>query len=265
MAARLKVPLLLAALMVVVAAGISKAVLIRLNATQQAHFGEVNGTYLEGLATAIQPTLIRRDPWEAFDILDRARSRYQSVQARVTLVTTPDGKVLASSDPVAHPIGSEPPEALLSAPAVANVNDHAGEVWIKRELTEAGIPLGSVAALVDVTRFQAVRRDTVVTLVGFNVLLTLLLATLGWFLVRRTLEPLTRLSELLARSTEGRLQTIPGGRVARSRHRGRARLSALQRRCIGHRGTRSPADAAGGGRASGSYRPLCLGHGSRGK
>jgi signal transduction histidine kinase len=204
-----KVPLLLATLMVIVAAGISKAVLVRLNTTQQAHFGEVNGTYLEGLATALQPTLIRRDPWEAFDILDRARSRYQSVQARVTLVATPDGKVLAASDPVAHPIASEPPDALASAPAIPDLDASAGEVWIRRELHEAGIPLGTVAALVDITRFQAVRRETLITLVGFNVLLTLLLATAGWFLVRRTLQPLTRLSDLLARSTDGRLQTIP--------------------------------------------------------
>jgi signal transduction histidine kinase len=202
-----KVPLLLASLMVVVAAGISKAVLYRLYTTQQAHFKELNATYLEGLATALQPTLVRRDPWEAFDILDRAGARYQSVQARVTLVMTPDGKVLAASDPMAHPIGSDPPESLL-ATSVLDLADPAGEVWIRRELQEAGIPLGTVAALVDITRFQAVRRETIVTLVGFNALLTMFLAVLGWFLVRRALQPLTRLSDLLGRSADGRLPTI---------------------------------------------------------
>jgi signal transduction histidine kinase len=203
-----KVPLLFATLMVVVAAGISKAVLYRLYTAQQAHFGEVNATYLEGLATALQPTLVRRDPWEAFDILDRAKARYQSVQARVTLVITPDGRVLASSDPMAYPISSEPPGSLMAAPSVPDFDKPTGVVWIRRELQEAGIPLGTVAALVDISRFQAVRRETLVTLVGFNVILTVLLAALGWFLVRRALQPLTRLSDLLGRSADGRLPTI---------------------------------------------------------
>jgi signal transduction histidine kinase len=204
-----KVPLLLAILMVIVAAGISKAVLYRLAETQQAHLRELSSAYLEGLATALQPALIRRDPWEAFDVLDRAQNRYSIVQASVALAVQPDGKVLAASHPRLYPIGAEAPAPIGAVPTIPDLNDPAGEVWIRRDLHEAGISLGSVVALVDVTRFQAVRRETLVTLIGFNALFTLLLAVLGWLLVRRALHPLTRLSDLLARSTDGRLATIP--------------------------------------------------------
>jgi two-component system, OmpR family, sensor kinase len=204
-----KVPILLATLMVVVAAGISKAVLSRLTQTQQEHLRELSGAYLDGLATALQPALIRRDAWETFDVLDRARSRYSAVHAEVTLVVLPDGQVLASSDPNVHPIGSAKPAALAGAPAIPDPDDPAGQVWIRRDLYEGGIHLGAIAALLDVTRFQAVKRETLITLIGFNAVLTLLLAALGWFLVRRTLQPLTRLSDLLARSTGGQLPAIP--------------------------------------------------------
>ena len=204
-----KVPLLLTLLMVTVAAGISKAVLYRLTQTQQAHLRELSGAFLEGLATALQPAVIRRDSWEAFDVLDRARNRYSAVHAAVTLAVLPDGTVLAASDPMLHPIGAKAPVALVAAQPIPDLDDPSGEVWIRRDLHDAGIPLGTVAALVDVTRFQAVKRATLATLVGFNALLTLFLAVLGWTLVRRALHPLTRLSDLLARSSDGRLTMIP--------------------------------------------------------
>jgi signal transduction histidine kinase len=204
-----KVPLLLTLLMVTVAAGISKAVLYRLTQTQQAHLRELSGAFLEGLATALQPAVIRRDSWEAFDVLDRARNRYSAVHAAVTLAVLPDGTVLAASDPMLHPIGAKAPVALVAAQPIPDLDDPSGEVWIRRDLHDAGIPLGTVAALVDVTRFQAVKRATLATLVGFNALLTLFLAVLGLTLVRRALHPLTRLSDLLARSSDGRLTMIP--------------------------------------------------------
>ena len=204
-----KVPFLLAILMVVVAAVISKAVLHRLEQTQQEHFRELTGVFLEGLATALQPYVIRRDPWEVFDVLDRARSRYSTIKARLTLVVAADGRVLAASDPLPYPISSAAPPELAALPALPDLDDPRGEVWIRRDLQDAGVHLGAVAALVDVTRFQQAKRETLAALVGFNLLLTLLLAAVGWLLVGRALQPLTRLSDLLAKSTDGLLPTVP--------------------------------------------------------
>lgn len=204
----IKVPLLLAVMMVVVAAGISKAVLDRLEQSQQSHLQELKSVFLQGLSTALQPYVIRRDPWEIFDVLDRARERYSAVKASVTVVVGADGKVLASANPAQFPIGSTPPEELTTLNSALDLDDPRGAIWIKRDMKEAGVYLGFVAALVDVTHIQKARLETLWALIGFNALLTLLVSLVGWVLVRRTMQPLTRLSELLAESADGRLQIV---------------------------------------------------------
>lgn len=203
----LRVPLLITLLMIGVAGAISKLVLLRLEATQEEHFRELTGAYLDGLSTALLPAMIRRDPWEAFDALDRSRTRYRGVAATRVLVVLPDGTVLAASDPVRHPLGGPAPPEAASAPP--GLGTGASAAWIHRAVSEGGVPIGRIAAEVDVTAFAAERRATLLALVGVNAALTLLFALLGWLLVQRMLRPVLRLSERLGRAAEGRLDPIP--------------------------------------------------------
>jgi signal transduction histidine kinase len=205
----LKVPLLVAVLMIGVAAAISKLVLLRLEATQERHFAELGGAYLDGLTTALTPAVIRRDPWEAFDALDRSRSRYSGVAALRVLVLLPDQSVLAASDPLAHPLGSAAPAEALAAGTSPRLASPAGTVWIARGLAEGGVGIGRIAAEIDVATFGAERRATLLALIGVNAALTLLFATLGWLLVRRMLRPVLLLSDRFARASDGRLEPIP--------------------------------------------------------
>ena len=85
----LRVPLLITLLMIGIAAAISKLVLVRLEATQAAHVEELSGAYLDGLSTALLPAMIRRDPWEAFDALDRSRARYRGVGSSSRIADAP--------------------------------------------------------------------------------------------------------------------------------------------------------------------------------
>jgi len=203
----LRVPLLITLLMIGVAGAISKLVLLRLEATQEEHFRELTGAYLDGLSTALLPAMIRRDPWEAFDALDRSRTRYRGVAAMRVLVVLPDGTVLAASDPVRHPLGGLAPAE--AAPAALHLRPGAATTWIHRAVSEGGVAIGRIAAEVDVTAFAAERRTTLLALVGVNAALTLLFAVLGWLLVRRMLRPVLRLSERLGRAEKGRLDPIP--------------------------------------------------------
>jgi signal transduction histidine kinase len=205
----LKVPLLVAVLMIGVAAAISKLVLLRLEETQERHFAELGGAYLDGLTTALTPAVIRRDPWEAFDALDRSRSRYSGVAAVRVLVLLPDQSILAASDPMAHPLGSAAPAEALAAATSPRLASPEGTVWIARALTEGGVGIGRIAAEIDVATFGAERRATLLALIGVNAALTLLFATLGWLLVRRMLRPVLLLSDRFARASEGRLEPIP--------------------------------------------------------
>ncbi len=203
----LKVPLLVALLMIGVAGIVSKLVLLRLEATQAQHFHDLTAAYLDGLSTALLPATIRRDPWEAFDALDRSRSRYAAVSAQRVLVILPDGSILASSNPRIDAIGAAAPPQAMPAGGQLTL-DHA-TAWIHRPLTEGAVVVGRIAAEVELSAFLTERRETVWALIGVNAALTLLLAGLGWVLVQRMLRPVFRLSARLARASDGRLEPIP--------------------------------------------------------
>lgn len=203
----LKVPLLITLLMIGVAGAISKLVLLRLEENQAEHFRELSGAYLDGLSTALLPAMLRRDPWEAFDALDRSRTRYRGIVPLRTLVLLPDGSVLAASDPIRHPLGAAAPPEAVDAPAL--FAGGADTAWIHRAVSEDTVRIGRVAAEVDISALALERRSTLLALVGVNAALTLLFALLGWLLVHRMLRPVLRLSDRLGRAAEGRLEPIP--------------------------------------------------------
>jgi hypothetical protein len=92
-----KVPVLVAGLMVTVAFTISQIVLWRFVQDQERNLELLAGVYLDGLSAAVLPAIIRRDVWEAYDALDHARSRYRGIEPRFFIAALPDGRVLARS------------------------------------------------------------------------------------------------------------------------------------------------------------------------
>lgn len=207
----LKVPLLVAALVIAAAVTLSQMVLVRLAETQATHFRQLTGGYLDGLSTALHPHVIRRDPWETFDVLDRAKGKYSGVKAVSLLVVLPDETVLASSTPQRFAIMSAAPaESRPPAPgSPPDLDAESAHVWVHRALAEGGVPVGRIAGEIDVAALQAVRAETLWTLVAFNTALTAVFVVFGWLLVRRMLSPLARLSQRLADAGDGRLAQIP--------------------------------------------------------
>jgi signal transduction histidine kinase len=207
----IRAPLVVALLMIGIAAAMSKVVLDRLARDQALSFRQLTGAYLDGLSTALHTPVIRREPWEAFDVLDRARLKYSGVNAQIVLVILPDETILAALNPGAYAIGSSAPEKARLNAAEPDLGAKDGRVWVHRILREGGQQIGRIAAEIDITAMQNVRRETFWTLIGVNGGLTLLFAALGWFVVHRTLRPLLRLSGYLARAGDGRLEPIPEG------------------------------------------------------
>ncbi|MDX2258351.1 MAG: HAMP domain-containing sensor histidine kinase [Hyphomicrobiaceae bacterium] len=201
-------PLIVTLLMIGVSVAVSKHVLNRLEETQSAHFRQLTGAYLDGLSTALHPYVLRRDPWEAFDALDRARSRYSGLKSQAVLVILTDGKILAASQPKAFPLYSTPPPEAGDTTGEPHLDHASGQVWVHRVLRDGGIEIGRIAALIDIKTLQEVRHETLATLVRFNAALTVIFAVLGWLLVRRAMQPVVRLSDHLALSTGGRLEPI---------------------------------------------------------
>ena len=100
-----KVPVLVAGLMVTVAVTTSQVVLWRFAQDQQSNLELLTGAYLDGLSAAVLPALVRRDARALFDALDHAqRDRYAGVEPRYAILELPNGMVIASSDPVRFPV-----------------------------------------------------------------------------------------------------------------------------------------------------------------
>jgi signal transduction histidine kinase len=82
---------------------------------------------------------------------------------------------------------------------------HQPETWLKRDLAFQDRALGRIYAEIDISNLVQARRDVLVTLVVTNMLLTGLLAGLGWWLVHRMMRPMQSLTVRLQRGTNGNL------------------------------------------------------------
>jgi signal transduction histidine kinase len=206
----LKVPLIVVALTVLVAAVISQVVLQRLANEQSSALASLSAAFMDGLTAAVTPGLLTRDSWETFDALDRARAQYEAVHAVFNIVLQPNGDVLAASDPVRFPIGSTLPADLAEriGESRLTVDDDRGRAWLARDVVQEGFKIGTVLSEMDISGLLQVRREVFVTLLLVNGGLTILFGAAGYLLVRRMIAPLSVIRERLAEAAEGRLEPI---------------------------------------------------------
>lgn len=213
-----KVPLAVAALMLLVGLVLSERVLSRLTDTQGRHLVELSQSYLDGLSSAIAPSILREDNWEIFDAIARAQTINKSVHPIETIVTNADGAVIAASDPKHHPVGSviTPPRAAGGPAASFSFAAGADSASAVRVLSYPGRVAGIIYATFDTRHLAAERRDVVLALALTNGALTILLAVAGWLLVARMMRPVRILSEHLGVAESLSVQ-IPEDVVAQTR------------------------------------------------
>jgi signal transduction histidine kinase len=203
-----KVPLAVAALMLLVGLVLSERVLSRLTDSQARHLIELSQSYLDGLSSSIAPSILREDNWEIYDAIARAQANNKSLHSIETIVTNADGSVIAASEPTRHPVGSiiEP-----ARPEQPRFSFDAGAESAKavRVLSYPGRVAGIIHATFDTSHLAAERRDVVIALALTNGALTILLAAAGWFLVARMMRPVRILSEHLGVARETLAVPIP--------------------------------------------------------
>ncbi len=211
-----KVPIVVVVLMLVIGAAVSERVLSRLVASQERQLGDLANAYLDGLASPLVEPILRGDPWEIFDILDQAKRNYAAVEPVETIVTDADGVVLASSNPRRAGIGTRLPADFPES------EDHLSKVLIRkpdarafidRQLVVQGRPIGTLHAELDISPLLAERSEVLWTLITTNAALTLFLAVLGWFAVRRMVAPMKVLAEHLETASDGSVVPIPEDRI----------------------------------------------------
>ncbi len=195
-----KVPLLVAALMVLAAVAMSSGVLLRLRQEQDAQVTALSNAYLEATASTLSDALGRQDVWEAFDILDRSRRNFGALKLKLAAAVLPDRKVLAATDARHLPTGT----------SMGNLN--AAEpnlVWATKEVEESGVELGKVLIEVDVSEQRAERVRLGLALMAANAGLAGALAVMGWWLIKRMLRPVRMLTDQLRRAAVATPAAIP--------------------------------------------------------
>ena len=207
-----KVPLLVAGLMIAVAALVSQVVLSRLVDDQESNLRILTSAYLDAMSAAVLPAVIRGDVWETFDALDRARGKYAGLAVKHTIVELPNGSILASSDPRRFPVDTKVPgDERRRYPSAADltIDEPAGQAWLMRPLTEGGVVVGRILSEIDIEPLLTIRREVLRTLILVNGALTLGFALLGYFVVKRMVQPLGVLARHVEQIREGNVEPIP--------------------------------------------------------
>ena len=212
-----KAPVVVVFLMLAIGIAASERVLSRLINSQERHLGDLANAYLDGLASPLIEPVLRGDPWEVFDILDRAKRPYDAVKPVETVVTDTGGRVLASSNPRHAGVGTALPRDFpVSKDHGSKVLIHTTDAraFIDRTLMVNDRQIGTLHAELDISPLLAERREVLWTLILSNAALTLLLAALGWFAVRRMVAPMKILTEHLEAALSRRTRiSIEGKRL----------------------------------------------------
>lgn len=200
----LRVPILVAALMLAISAAISERVFDRLASMQESYIRGLAETYFDGLSSSLVPAVLREDVWEVFDSLDRSSSLYAAIHPAETVVTDAHGRVLASSNPRKVPSYVTLPESYREKYGrMLRIDSGAPEGFAKRNLVYQGHHIGTIYSTFDVSSFLAERADVLFTLVLTNGMLAAVFAFLGFLVVRHMIRPMRTLEEHMRRTADG--------------------------------------------------------------
>lgn len=206
-----KIPLVVVALMIAVSGIVSNRVLARLAETQERYLEQLASAYLDGLATSILPSVLREDVWEVFDALDRAKERYKGLDLSWTTVTNSEGKILASSQPAEFATLDDlsPAVAVRFSTSQELSLPQEGEVaYVHRNLEYQGRTIGGIYATIRVGALNQERSEVFFALLATNTILSLLMAGLGYFTVRRMMRPMNILSKHIDTGQHGPVELV---------------------------------------------------------
>jgi hypothetical protein len=169
----IRLPLVAAALMVLVGLIASQQVLAALGRVQDARLRELAQLHVGGLSVALGPLVLRRDVWEVFDTLDRAAQASEGRRMVFTAVAGDDGRVLAATDPRLSPVDSPIADLAIEARPLDELRVlGADQVRLNAPLVYQGRTVGEIVTELDVADLQAERRRAVALLLVGNALAT---------------------------------------------------------------------------------------------
>ena len=200
----LRVPLFTAALMILVGFLASQQVLGALRQVQDARIRELAQLQIEALSVALGPLVSQSDVWGVYDTLDRATGQNEGQRLVFAAVANADGAVLAATDPRRAPVDSDMAALTTGAQALSalSVAGDTAEIKVLAPLVYQGREVGQILTEMDVSDLIAERRRVSRWLLIGNAVATLLLAILGYLVMRRILMPVTRVVARMRDSAE---------------------------------------------------------------
>ena len=213
-----RVPVVVALLMISISVAVSNRVLSRLEETQERSLQELSSAYLDGLSASLVPSVVREDVWEVFDILDRSRERYRGLKVQWAAVTNGDNRTIAASSPDRFPPMEALPAvtiAMFDADREVSLDETQKQARMLRSLVYQGKEIGHIYAVADITDLLEERSDVLRELIYTNIALTFLLVVVGYYSMRRMLKPVALLSSYLVRGREGAMTSIPDDVILR--------------------------------------------------
>jgi signal transduction histidine kinase len=211
-----KVPVIVMVLMLAISFVISNTVLRRLADTQERHLQTLSKAYIDGLGVMLQPSVLRRDVWEVFDALDRAGSAHTGLNAINTVVLDAGDLIIAASKPKTFPtgqkIGPRVPDGVVKDGGL-RIDEGKQIAYMLAPVTVQARAIGSIYTELDISALLAERHAVLWQLIATNSLLTILLMAIGYWAVRRMVEPVRTLGAYLDRSTNGAIELIPESRL----------------------------------------------------
>jgi signal transduction histidine kinase len=207
-----RVPAIVAVLMVAISAVISERVLDRLSTTQEVYLQNLASAYLDGVVASITPSVLREDSWEIFDGIERMKPTAHDILPIETVVTGKDGVVLASSNPMARetlrPLDTAFQDKFDGPDVTIDADTQSG--YIRRPITYQKTAVGAVYAVFDVTSLLQERRQILGTLLATNALVTAFLGIVGFVTVRRMIRPMQVLETHMIEAAAGSATLIDG-------------------------------------------------------
>ncbi|MFN4160252.1 MAG: histidine kinase dimerization/phospho-acceptor domain-containing protein [Gemmobacter sp.] len=210
----LRVPLIGAALMVLMGVVASQLVLSALNRAQVRQLTDLAEIEFSALSTTMGPYVQRDDIWEMFDVLDRATLREGSFRPISATLMDARGRVIVSTKPEDHPIASDGVAVIAQAILLDEIryDADAEHISVRNTVVWQGRPVGQLVIDFDVHDFATERRRARWVLLLGNAAAILLLSVAGYALMRRVLAPVRRLTREMARPG-GTPQPVPEGHI----------------------------------------------------
>ncbi|WP_170144325.1 sensor histidine kinase [Dichotomicrobium thermohalophilum] len=161
------------------------------------------------------PHILREDVWEVFDTLDRARPDSAGLNVATTIVLNAAGDVIAASDPIRFPTGRPIPEWMLKGleDGALQIDETNETARLRHPVRTQGQHVGSIYTELEISHLLAERRAVLWQLIWTNTAITLALAGLGYWAVRRMVEPVRTLGSYLDRASGGPVEMIPNAEL----------------------------------------------------